>query len=285
MEKILITGANGLFGSYIYKFLKNKKYKVHKFVKSRINLLNKKEGNKYFSKNKFDVILNLAAITDIDKCEKFKQKALNVNTNFLKNIKYYSSLYNKKCYLIHFSTDQFYSDFKSNSEKKKNFLNFYTKTKLLSESYLKNTNSIILRTNFFGKSLNLKRKSFTDFIYYNLINKKKIKLADDIIFSPISIDTLSKVLLLIIKKKFTGIYNVGSKKGYSKYLFGIKFAQILGLDKSLIKKVNINNLKLLAKRPKDMRMKVALFEKKFNFKFDNLDKELLKVIKNYEKKK
>ena len=285
MEKILITGANGLFGSYIYKFLKNKKYKVHKFVKSRINLLNKKEINKYFSKNKFDVILNLAAITDIDKCEKFKQKALNVNTNFLKNIKYYSSLYNKKCYLIHFSTDQFYSDFKSNSEKKKNFLNFYTKTKLLSESYLKNTNSIILRTNFFGKSLNLKRKSFTDFIYYNLINKKKIKLADDIIFSPISIDTLSKVLLLIIKKKITGIYNVGSKKGYSKYLFGIKFAQILGLDKSLIKKVNINNLKLLAKRPKDMRMKVALFEKKFNFKFDNLDKELLKVIKNYEKKK
>ena len=142
-----------------------------------------------------------------------------------------------------------------------------------------------MRTNFFGKSLNLKRKSFTDFIYYNLINKKKIKLADDIIFSPISIDTLSKVLLLIIKKKFTGIYNVGSKKGYSKYLFGIKFAQILGLDKSLIKKVNINNLKLLAKRPKDMRMKVALFEKKFNFKFDNLDKELLKVIKNYEKKK
>ena len=64
----------------------------------------------------------------------------------------------------------------------------------------------------------------------------------------------------------------------------MKFAKKLGLDKSLITKVYINNLKLVAKRPKDMRMKVALFEKKFNFKFETLDNELLKVTKDYEKK-
>jgi len=284
MERILITGANGLFGSYIYKFLKNKKYKVFKFNKNKINLLNKKECNKFFSKNKFNVILNLAAITDVDQCEKFKKKALSINTNFIKNIRYYSSLHNKKCFLIHFSTDQFYSNYKSNSEKQKKILNFYTKTKLLSEIYLENSNSIVLRTNFFGKSLNLERKSFTDFIYYNLINKERINLVDDVKFSPLSINSLSKILLLIIKKKFTGIYNIGSKKGYSKFKFGMKFAEKLDLDKSLITKVYINNLKLVAKRPKDMRMKVALFEKKFNFKFKTLDNELVKVTKDYEKK-
>ena len=229
--------------------------------------------------------MNLAAITNIDQCEKFNKKALNINTIFLKNIRYYSSLHNKECYLIHLSTDQFYSNYKSNSEGQKKCLNFYTKTKLLSEIYLKNTNSIILRTNFFGKSLKPTRKSFTDFIYYNLINKNKINLVDDVKFSPISINTLKKVLLLIIKKKFTGIYNVGSKRGYSKFKFGIKFAEKLNLDKSLIIKKSINDLKLLAKRPRDMRMIVTLFEKKFNFKFDNLDNELLKVIKYYEKKK
>ena len=136
MERILVTGANGLLGSYICPFLKNKKYKVIKFAKNKTNLLNKKESNKFFSKNKFSIILNLAAMTDIDQCEKFNKKALSVNTNFLKNIRFYSSLHNKKCYLIHFSTDQFYSKFKSNFEKQKKFLNFYTKTKLLSEIYI-----------------------------------------------------------------------------------------------------------------------------------------------------
>tara|TARA_E500000178_G_C16834428_1_gene667622 strand:+ start:72 stop:929 length:858 start_codon:yes stop_codon:yes gene_type:complete len=285
MQRILVTGANGLLGSYVCKFLKSKKYKVFKFKKNKVNLLKKKQSNNFFLKNKFNIILNLAAITNIDQCEKFNKKALNINTIFLKNIRYYSSLHNKECYLIHLSTDQFYSNYKSNSEGQKKCLNFYTKTKLLSEIYLKNTNSIILRTNFFGKSLKPTRKSFTDFIYYNLINKNKINLVDDVKFSPISINTLKKVLLLIIKKKFTGIYNVGSKRGYSKFKFGIKFAEKLNLDKSLIIKKSINDLKLLAKRPRDMRMIVTLFEKKFNFKFDNLDNELLKVIKYYEKKK
>ena len=284
MEKILVTGANGLFGSHVCKFLKNNNFKVFKFAKKKINLLNKTVSKNFFLKNKFDIILNLAAITNIDQCEKSKKQALKVNTNFLKNIRHFSELCNKNCYLIHFSTDQFYSNYKYNSEKQRNFLNYYTKTKLLSEMYLKNSNSIILRTNFFGKSLNLERKSFTDFIYFNLINKKKINLVHDVKFSPLSIDTLCKVLLLVIKKKLRGVYNVGSKKGYSKFKFGVNFAKKLNLDKSLIKKVALRDLSLLAKRPKDMRMRVSLFEKKFKFKFNSLDTELSKVTKDYEKK-
>ena len=58
----------------------------------------------------------------------------------------------------------------------------------------------------------------------------------------------------------------------------------LKLDTSLIKKVSLKDLKLFAKRPKDMRMQVSLFEKKFKFKFNLLDREINKVVKNYEKK-
>ena len=214
-----------------------------------------------------------------------KKKTFEVNTQMLKNIRYYSYLFNNRSYLIFFSTDQFYSNYRDNFEKTKTFLNYYTKTKYLSESYLKNTNSIIIRTNFFGKSLNYKkRKSFTDFIYFKLINNKQISLAHDIKFSPISMNSLCRVMIIIIKKKITGIYNIGSKKGFSKFEFGIKFAKKLKLDTSLIKKVSLKDLKLFAKRPKDMRMQVSLFEKKFKFKFNLLDREINKVVKNYEKK-
>ena len=286
MDKILIIGGNGLFGLHLYSFLKKKGKNVSRFIKKKNNnLLDKKKCKFFFFKNKFDVIINLAAITDVDYCEKFKSKALRVNTNLLKNVSFYSRFFNKNTYLIHFSTDQFYSKYFKNNERSGIIKNFYTKTKLLSEKYLKDTNSIILRTNFFGRSLNLKKKkSFSDFIYLNLIKKKQIKLVTDVKFSPLAIDTICKILLLIMKKKICGLYNLGSKKGFSKSTFGNKFAKKLNLDKSLIKCVKLKDLNFYAKRPKDMRMNVSKFEKKFDYKFKTLDYELNSVIKYYEKK-
>ena len=79
--------------------------------------------------------------------------------------------------------------------------NFYTKSKINSEKIASNMNSIILRTNFFGKSFNLNRASFSDWIFNSFKNKKSIKLAEDIYFSPLSIETICKILVKIIKTK------------------------------------------------------------------------------------
>ena len=121
---------------------------------------------------------------------------------------------------------------------------------------------IVLRTNFSGKSLNSKRNSFSDWIYKNLKNKKVINLADDIQFSPLSIKSLCDILNTILIRRINGKYNIGSKIGFSKYKFAIKFAEILNLDQKLIKKVTYNDINFFAKRNKDMRMKVSKFEKK-----------------------
>ena len=86
MHKILVIGANGLFGSYLCKYLVNKNFKVFRFKKKNNNLSIKKDCKIFFSKNKFDIIINLAAITNVDRCEKYKKKAFEVNTQMLKNI-------------------------------------------------------------------------------------------------------------------------------------------------------------------------------------------------------
>ena len=125
--------------------------------------------------------------------------------------------------------------------------------------------------------------SFSDWIYYNLKRKNKIKLASDIQFSPLSIDTLCQTILKIIKKNYQGTFNVGSRKGFSKYEFGIKFATKLNLNTNLIEKVKYKDLKFKAKRNKDMRMNVKKFEKKFNCKFNSFDQELDKIVSYYKK--
>ena len=286
MDKVLIVGSTGLLGLHLVSFLKNKKYRIYKFKNNKYNDLSKKSFCKiFFKKNKFDIIINLAAITDVDYCEKNKKHALKVNFNLCKNIYSFSKINNYDIFFINLSTDQFYNNFKENFENVNRIYNYYTKTKHLTENYMKNKNAVILRTNFFGKSLNQKkRKSFTDQIYDNLKINKYINMSDDILFNPVSIETLCKIIFILMKKKTKGLFNVGSNGGLSKYKFAVNFATRLKLDKKLINKVKMKDINFIAKRSKDMRMQNKLFEKMFKYKFNSLKFEINKVSKSYDKK-
>lgn len=283
MNQILITGSSGLLGLRLIKYFRKKKWSIKKFKRNKKNdLSNFHFCNKYLSKSKFDAIINLSAITDIDYCEKNKLFSKKVNYQIVRNI--CKVVKNKKLntYLIQVSTDQFYNNLKKNKESNNNCKNFYTKTKLLAEKECEKINSIVLRTNFSGKSLNSKRNSFSDWIYKNLKNKKAINLADDIQFSPLSIKSLCDILNTILVRRIDGKYNIGSKIGFSKYKFGIKFAKKLNLDLKLINKVTYKDINFFAKRNKDMRMKVNKFEKKFNIYLPNLDNEIKKIALEYK---
>ena len=281
MKKVLIVGSSGLLGRHLKIYLENK-FNITCFVRrKKSDIFNKINLSKYFKNNKFDIIIYLAAITSIDRCEKFKLEAYKVNFKNLKNLYFASFDKERNPLYIFLSTDQFYNSFKSNTERKKKIFNYYAKTKLLSENFLESKNSIILRTNFLGKSITKDRKSFSDFIYYNLKSKKKIYLANDILFSPLAIKTLCKIICLCCKKKIRGKFNVGSKNGFSKYRFGIDFAKRLDLNLKLINKVNYNDLNFKTKRPKDMRMKLNYFERKYNFKLPHLTSQLAIVCNEY----
>ena len=278
---IFITGSSGLFGKSLQKYLTKKKIKFKTFNRNKKKEYNQKFFNNLFKKTQFTHVINLAACTNVDFCEKNKKICYEINVKFLEKICNAIKLNNSKIKLIHFSTDQMYSKLKMNYEKFYKIKNFYTKSKINSEKIASNMNSIILRTNFFGKSFNLNRASFSDWIFNSFKNKKSIKLAEDIYFSPLSIETICKILVKIIKTKKTGIYNLGSKNGFSKYHFGILFAKFLKIKDPKIIKVIKKNLKFYAKRNNDMRMKVIKFEKNFKIKLPTLTSEIKRIAENY----
>jgi dTDP-4-dehydrorhamnose reductase len=282
MEKALIIGSSGLLGKHLCIFLK-KKFIVTRFERSKKkNFLNNKFCHTFFNKKKFNVIVFLNAITDIDYCEKNKKEALNVNYKIVKNVVNCSNSLNLSTFFLFISTDQFYNKFKKNNEKNNKIFNFYAKTKLLTEIYLQNKNSCILRTNFFGRSLNKLRFSFSDFIINNLKKNKKIYLTDDILFSPVSIKYLCKIICLLCVKKITGKYNLGSRGGFSKYKFGLLLAKQLKLNTKQIEKTSYKELNFSARRPKDMRMKLGKLNKKLKIKSVTLVDEIKKVIHEYK---
>ena len=284
MQKILITGSTGLLGSYLTKHLKSRKFRITKFErKGSSKLSNIHFCKKYFKNNNYDKIINLSAITNIDYCEKNKLIAKEVNFTLIKNICIVLKILKRKTHVIQLSTDQFYDSFKTNTEDKKRCVNYYAKTKLMAEKICLKSNCTILRTNFVGKSLAFNRASFSDWIFNSIKNKESIYLASDIMFSPLSIKTLSKIIVMIIKKPIKGLYNVGSIRGLSKLNFARKFAKKVGLNINYINPVTFKKIKFFAKRNKDMRMQVNKFEKKFNYKFKSLNFELAQIASEYKR--
>jgi dTDP-4-dehydrorhamnose reductase len=285
MKKILILGGRGLLGEHLCRFLSKykKKYIVNIFKRNSVNNFNNiKFVNKFLRIGRFDFIINLSAITNVDQCKKNKELSKKVNFDIVKNISKIINKNNLNTHLIQLSTDQIYNNYKNNTEEYFDIINYYAKTKILAENEAKKINSTIIRTNFFGKSYNKKRLSFSDWIYDFLIKKKSIFVASDILFSPIRITTLCKIIYLCILKKKVGTFNIGSKKGFSKYHFSILFAKLLKLDSNLIIKTKLKNLNLIEKRHYDMRMNVKKFENTFKYKLPLLKNEIQKESLVYE---
>ena len=241
--RILILGATGLLGSFLNHYFSKKKYKVFptgfkKKSKYYLNLLNQKSILKFFKYTKPGIIINCAAQTNVEKCINDFYFGYKGNTLIVKNIVLAIQKLKYKPHFIHVSTDQIYNNKnkkKHSSENQVNLTNNYSITKYLGELEAKKIlKSTIIRCNFFGKSFLKKRKTFSDYIIYNLSKKNKIKIPNNIFYNPVCLNYIAEILELIIFKKKTGIYNLGSKDNLSKFNFGILIQKKYSLPSNLI---------------------------------------------------
>jgi dTDP-4-dehydrorhamnose reductase len=228
------------------------------------------------------VIINLVGITNVDRCEQFPNEAYRQNVKTVENLVDAIQILSSKPFLVHISTDQVYDGEGFFSEKNINPSNYYAFSKYSGELKASQISSIILRTNFFGKSKNFKRSSLTDWLYSELTQKNDINVFEDVWFNPLSIHNLCKMIELAVEQKVEGIFNLGSNDGMNKADFAFHFAKTLNLPTSTMKRVKVSNVKFLnAYRPKNMIMNLSKFENRFNVKLPKLSEEIKFVAKEY----
>jgi len=199
-KKILIFGKNSFIGSSLYTFLKNKH-----FVK--IESFNLKSLKKL---NKFDYIINCA----INKkyINEVYSKDNDFDFNIVKNL-------NENTNLIFLSSRKIYKPKANIYEGSKiNCLNNYEKNKYKTEKKIlsiKKDKSIILRiSNIIGFKKNNPRRAHHTYIDYLIskIKKGELILNHNEFKDFLDINTFSKIIDAIIKKKVFGIYNVSMGK-------------------------------------------------------------------------
>ena len=265
--KYLVTGSAGLIGSQLVFDLVQSGQTVYSCynetkplhgIPIKLDLLNLKEISKTIKKFHPDLIIHLAALTDVEKCESESKLAYLINTKATEQIA--KEAKHLGCFLIYLSTDYVFDGRKGmyDENDSTNPINCYGKTKLDGEKAVESSNtqwSIIRTSTPFGNHLT--KKTFPVWIIENLQKNKTLDLLDDQFTSPTYVPNLSKMIIDIANHNLLGFFHLSGSTRISRYDFAKLIVEKLGLDNSLIKPVKMNTMSWKAKRPLDSSLSVS----------------------------
>ena len=281
--RILVTGKSGQLGRSLHKLVSEKKYD-NEFIfvgREELDLSSESNIDHYFdSNNRFDIIVNCAAYTAVDRAEKEVKLANQVNHLAVKQLAQIAKSQDSR--LIHISTDYVFdgeSDKPYTETDETNPINIYGKTKLAGEQVLQKampTNAIIIRTswiyseygnNFVKTMLRLGRE------------RDELNVVNDQIGSPTYAGDLAEVILIIDNKDYqdqgqsTEIYHYSNDGEISWYDFTKEIFRMTGIE-CKVNPITTDQYPMPANRPRnsliDSNKIMQLFDTNIPFWKDSL---------------
>ena len=269
--RVIVTGAGGLLGKKIVSLLSKEHEVIGVYHTSKPETdpyllldLSKLENVKEIAKEKPDVIIHAAALTDVDKCEENPELAKLLNYEVTKEIAKIPA------YIVYISTDYVFDGERGNYSEsdKPNPINVYGLTKLMGEEAVKQAEKyLIVRTSTpYGSNPASGKDNFALWLLKKLKNKERVKIVKDQITSPTLNTSFALMLKEAIERGLTGIIHLADASQISRYDFSIALARVFNLDESLITPISMSELKWKAKRPKNSSLNVEKAMKLLNNK-------------------
>lgn len=249
--KILVTGANGLLGRKLSSLIQeNKNHELLAATRATLDVTNIGDLRSTTQKFKPDVIVNAAAMTQVDLCEQQRDECWKQNVGSVKNLVEVCA--ERNIHLVHVSTDFVFNGKEGPLDETAipEPVNFYGESKLEGERIVLNSQikAAIIRTVLvYGVTSDMSRSNIVLWVKKNLDEKKPIRVVNDQFRTPTLAEDLAMGCLLAAGKRATGIYHVSGYEMMTPYDIAIKTADLFGLDKTLISPVS--NFIQPAKRP------------------------------------
>ena len=255
--RILITGAFGQLGLALQSVLSKKSnYELictgEKIKKGQevipLDIRNQVALKELINTTAPDILINLAAMTNVDACELNPKLAGEINVAGLEHI--CDSFKGK---IIHLSTDYVF-DGTSGPYKEDDPLNpisVYGKTKLASEHILleKDIKNLVIRGNVLYDYSPHTSASFLNWVVSSLKGNQEIKVVEDQFNNPTWTRSMSDIIELSIENDLEGIIHWGDSVHISRFEFAKLIAKKFSLNESLIKPVLTSELNQPARRP------------------------------------
>ena len=265
--RLLITGSNGQLGSSLTES-KSDEYEIigsarkleesSSLVKLDITDLDEVVG--VVSRVSPDVVINTAALTNVDHCEKDRGLAMLTNAKSAENVAMACMEIGAK--MIQISTDYVFDGEGGvyNESSPTSPIQEYGRTKLEGERSaidVLGSDLCIVRTSvvFDGVS-----KNFVTWVIDSLKSGSEIRIVQDQWVCPTSTRFLTKSILNLVGDGFNGIINVSSSDRMSRFEMAQIIAKKCGLDFSKILPISMDDLNWEARRPRDSSLDISLLK-------------------------
>jgi len=233
--RILVTGGDGMLAKAIRKT--NEFYNLNLVFAGKIDLdiTNWNKVSAYFSDSQFDLIINCAAYTNVEKAESDIENAFAVNETGSLNLAKAANAMG--AYLIHISTDAVYDGKKSNVYFETdicNPLSVYSSSKYAGEKKILNhhDSGIIIRTSWLWS---LDKANFVTAIMNKARATGQLNVVADQLGTPTYTydlaDAIFKIVMSgkMIKQSGIEIYHYSNEGAISWYDFAVNICRVSGI--------------------------------------------------------
>jgi len=245
--RVLIVGAQGMLGSDLKRSLKDT-LQVIGTDKEDFDITNQRETLGALLKIRPQWVINVAAYTQVDRCEEEMELAFKVNAEGVKNLALACKEIQAK--LFHVSTDYVFD-----GEKQEPYLeedapmpiSVYGQSKLKGESYIQmllNDFIIIRSGGLYGK----RGVNFVNTIIKMAKERNELTVVNDQWVSPTYTVDLSRAMGALMNGFSKGIFHVVNSGTCTWYQFACKVLELIG-SKSKVIPISSNQLNRPAKRP------------------------------------
>lgn len=264
--KILVTGSNGLLGQKLTDLYKTKadieliatarggdRYPDKTgYTYQSMDISNWEEVKSILRVHKPEVVINTAAMTNVDACESEREACDKLNIDAVKYL--VSECNGIGAHFVHLSTDFIFDGTHGPvmETEKPNPLSYYGRSKHIAEMIVMENSAswAIARTVLvYGIVQDMSRSNIVLWAKNNLEQGKSLNVVGDQFRTPTLAEDLAQGCALIAEKKAKGIYNISGKDYMSVFDLVYRVADFWKLDKSLLNISSSEGIKQPAKRP------------------------------------
>ncbi len=219
-----------------------------------------------------DLIVNAAAFTDVDGCERDPEANQRINRDAVR------MMTETGIPLVQVSTDYVFDGEAGpyTEEDATNPLSAYGRTKLEAEGVVLSASprNLVVRTAWVWGAEKGAKKSFTDFVRETLGAGRTARIVTDQWSNPTWAEDLATAIWKLVVGGRSGLYHAGGSDRVSRLDWAKRVAAAFGLDAGLIEPVTTAEMNPLARRPLRAGMSSAKLERDTGFRLRGLDEQL-----------
>lgn len=246
--RILVTGAGGMLAHALVPVLEQD-HEVFGLTRKDCDLGDENRVGKMFLRQQPDMVVHLAAFTNVDGCELDPEKANASNGLATLNVAKAAAkigaalLYTSTDYVFDGQAIRPYSE-----DAQANPLSVYGKTKLMGEKYVQGTveRSFIVRTSWlYGNG----GRNFVSTILGLAREKSELRVVNDQRGSPTYTRHLAEKLAALVRTREYGIYNMTASGDCTWFEFARKILDSYGLQETHVVPISTSECNRPALRP------------------------------------